>query len=119
MSQVTGINANDLQSQYLTLLTTQLRNQDPLAPTDSNSFITQLSQLSTVQGIQTLNASFNQVLKLQQLTQGSDLIGKTVQYNGQDGVTNGKVTGLTVDQGNILLQMANESIKLEQIQTIS
>lgn len=40
---------------FLTLMTAQLQNQDPLNPTDSNQFLNQLSELSTVEGISQLN----------------------------------------------------------------
>jgi len=44
-------------SDFLTLMTAQLQNQDPLDPTDSNQFLAQLSELSTVEGISQLNTS--------------------------------------------------------------
>src|SRR6185437_9860513 len=50
-----GLTMND----FLTLMTAQLKNQDPLNPTDSNQFLNQLSELSTVQGIAQLNGSMN------------------------------------------------------------
>ena len=37
----------------------QLKNQDPTSPVDSNNFLTQLAQLSEVQGINGLNTSFS------------------------------------------------------------
>ena len=42
---------------FLTLMTTQLKNQDPLNPTDSNQFLSQLAQLSTVSGITSMNTT--------------------------------------------------------------
>ena len=36
---------------FLTLMLAQLKNQDPTSPVDSNTFLTQLAQLSEVQGI--------------------------------------------------------------------
>jgi flagellar basal-body rod modification protein FlgD len=52
-SGVGGLTMND----FLTLMTAQLKNQDPLNPTDSNQFLSQLSELSTVEGISQLNTS--------------------------------------------------------------
>jgi flagellar basal-body rod modification protein FlgD len=52
-SGVGGLTMND----FLTLMTAQLQNQDPLNPTDSNQFLSQLSELSTVEGITQLNTS--------------------------------------------------------------
>lgn len=43
---------------FLTLMLAQLKNQDPTSPVDSNTFLTQLAQLSEVQGINSLNTNF-------------------------------------------------------------
>ena len=43
---------------FLTLMLAQLKNQDPTSPVDSNTFLSQLASLSTVQGITQLNTSF-------------------------------------------------------------
>lgn len=50
-------NATEIQDRFLTLLVTQLKNQDPLRPMDNAQITTQLSQISTVSGIDKLNAS--------------------------------------------------------------
>jgi flagellar basal-body rod modification protein FlgD len=42
---------------FLKLMSAQLKNQDPLNPTDSNQFLAQLAQLSTVSGINSMNAT--------------------------------------------------------------
>jgi flagellar basal-body rod modification protein FlgD len=66
---------------FLTLMTAQLKNQDPLKPTDSNEFLQQLSGLSTVEGISQLNTSLttlsNSMLSSQALTSAS-LVGKGI-----------------------------------------
>jgi flagellar basal-body rod modification protein FlgD len=68
-------------SDFLTLMTAQLQNQDPLNPTDSNEFLSQLSELSTVEGISELNTSMgtlsNSMLSSQALTSAS-LVGQNV-----------------------------------------
>src|ERR1700737_558332 len=44
---------------FLTLMLAQLKHQDPTSPVDANAFLTQLAQLSQVQGITQLNSSFS------------------------------------------------------------
>ena len=39
------------QKDFLTLMTTQLQNQDPFAPMENAEFIAQMAQFSTVTGI--------------------------------------------------------------------
>jgi flagellar basal-body rod modification protein FlgD len=56
----------------------QLKNQDPTSPIDSNTFLTQLAQLSEVQGITQLNTSFSTLsgsLSSSQALQASSLLG--------------------------------------------
>ncbi len=63
---------------FLTLMLAQLKNQDPTSPVDSNVFLTQLAQLSEVQGITQLNTSFTNLsnsLVGNQAMQASSLLG--------------------------------------------
>jgi flagellar basal-body rod modification protein FlgD len=63
---------------FLTLMLAQLQNQDPTSPIDSNTFLTQLAQLSEVQGITQLNTSFSGSLAASQTMQASSLLGHAV-----------------------------------------
>jgi flagellar basal-body rod modification protein FlgD len=68
---------------FLSLLTTQLQNQDPTAPLDTNQFTSQLVQFTSVQEQINTNATLGQLLtatQAQQLTQASSLVGKTVDF---------------------------------------
>ncbi|MCK9262151.1 MAG: flagellar hook assembly protein FlgD, partial [Azoarcus sp.] len=55
--------AADSQLQFLTLLTTQLQNQDPMSPMENAELTSQLAQLSTVEGIEKLNTLMTQLLE--------------------------------------------------------
>ncbi|EPX78046.1 flagellar hook assembly protein FlgD [Salipiger mucosus] len=70
---------------FLSLLTAQLQNQDPLEPTDSTKFVQQLAQLSQVeQSVQTNSNLENILSKLSASTSLSDvsLIDKSVEIRG-------------------------------------
>ncbi|MCK7595169.1 flagellar hook assembly protein FlgD [Pseudomarimonas salicorniae] len=72
------------QADFLRLMTEQLRNQDPLKPLDSNQFLGQLAQFSTVQGIQGLQSSFNSFASAQlddQALQAASLIDRTAMVS--------------------------------------
>ena len=60
-SSLTGSNAADLQSSFLTLLVAQLKNQDPTNPLQNNELTTQLAQISTVSGIEKLNTTLGSI----------------------------------------------------------
>ena len=67
---------------FLILLTTQLRNQDPLEPLDSNQFTEQLVQFSGVEQAIKTNAKLDQLIAQQgnnQLTAALGFIGKSVE----------------------------------------
>ena len=84
-SSITGNNAADLQSSFLTLLVAQLKNQDPTNPLQNNELTTQLAQISTVSGIEKLNTTLGSVsgqLTNNQSVQASALIGHGVMIPG-------------------------------------
>jgi flagellar basal-body rod modification protein FlgD len=69
---------------FLTLMLAQLKNQDPTSPVDSNTFLTQLAQLSEVQGITSLNTNFSALsssLTSNQALQASSLLGHQALVN--------------------------------------
>jgi flagellar basal-body rod modification protein FlgD len=71
-------------STFLTLLTTQLKNQDPSSPMDSNQFTTELVQFSSVEQQINTNSSLTQLIQLtqaSQIEQSSSMIGKPVTVN--------------------------------------
>jgi flagellar basal-body rod modification protein FlgD len=66
---------------FLTLLTTQLKNQDPLSPLDSNEFTAQLTQMTGVEQQLLTNDLLTSLLTAQQsqgMTGASNYIGKEV-----------------------------------------
>jgi len=75
------------QADFLRLLTEQLKNQDPLKPLQPNEFLGQLAQFSTVQGIQGLQASFDNLaggLENQQALQAAYLVGRDALVAGRN-----------------------------------
>jgi len=81
----TGLNNNF--DQFLTLLTTQLQNQDPLSPMDSTQFTNQLVSFSQVEQQIKSNDSLNKLLTMQTLNMtalGVSFIGRDVQVAGTD-----------------------------------
>jgi flagellar basal-body rod modification protein FlgD len=75
--QQLGSNFND----FLSLLTTQLQNQDPTSPMDANQFTSELVQFTGVQQEVATNTSLSQLIALQQtsqIEQSAGLVGKPV-----------------------------------------
>jgi len=53
------VTADGTEDRFLKLLVAQMRNQDPLNPMDNAQVTTQMAQISTVRGIETLNDSMS------------------------------------------------------------
>ncbi|HKT17913.1 MAG TPA: flagellar hook capping FlgD N-terminal domain-containing protein [Stellaceae bacterium] len=70
---------------FLTLLTTQLQNQDPLSPVDTSQFTQQLVGFSEVEQQINTNKNLQQLIQLQTSNEAiaaTPLVGQTIQYSG-------------------------------------
>ncbi|MCC2681365.1 MAG: Flagellar hook capping protein [Nitrosospira multiformis] len=75
----------DLQDRFLKLLVTQMKNQDPLNPLDNAQVTTQLAQISTVNGVERLNATIRTIadsFTAGQSLQAAGMIGREVLVPG-------------------------------------
>ena len=83
-------------TEFLQLLTTQLQNQDPLSPMDTNQFTQQLVMFAQVEQQMKSNNSLSTLVTLQQsaqATQALALVGATVVVNGSaENLSNGQAT---------------------------
>jgi flagellar basal-body rod modification protein FlgD len=73
---------------FLTLMSTQLNNQDPLKPLDSTAFVAQLAQFGTVSGIQSMQASLATLagsMRASQALSGATLVGHAILAPGSQG----------------------------------
>lgn len=92
-SSASGTSVQAIQDRFLTLLVTQLKNQDPLNPMDNAQMTTQLAQISTVTGISDLNKSVQNLLSSNmdtQTLQAAALMDRNVLAAG---------TGMNLSQG--------------------
>lgn len=88
--------SEDLSSNFMTLLTTQLQNQDPTKPMENAELTSQLAQINTVSGIEELNTTMTAItgqISTGQSLQATLLVGKGVLIEGdrilvgEEGVT--------------------------------
>src|ERR1700676_3049489 len=82
--------AGNFQS-FLTLLTTQLQNQNPLDPLDTNQFTQQLVQFAGVEQQLKTNDSLSTLVSLQQTAQSTQALG----FVGKTAVVDGSTAALT------------------------
>lgn len=77
--------SDDIKGNFLTLLITQMKNQDPTNPMQNNELTSQLAQISTVEGIETLNKTVNNIvgqIDQSQALRASSLVGRGVMVSG-------------------------------------
>ena len=89
----TDTRANDElgQTEFLELMTAQLKYQDPLKPMENGDFLGQMAQFGTVSGINELNTTFNSMsasFQSNQALQASTLVGRRVMVPSQSGFLN-------------------------------
>jgi flagellar basal-body rod modification protein FlgD len=75
---------------FMSLLVSQLRNQDPSSPMDTNEMIAQTTQLAMMEKVTAMTTTGEENFSLQMRMASASLIGKQVSYEGPDGAT---VTG--------------------------
>ena len=76
---------------FMHLLVTQLRNQDPSSPMDTNQMISQTTELAMMEQLTTMAGLDEENFSLQMRTSAAALIGRTVSYSSPDGTD---VTGI-------------------------
>jgi flagellar basal-body rod modification protein FlgD len=72
-------------NRFLTLLITQLENQDPLDPMDASEFTSQLVEFASVEQQISANSNLEKLLNLTQTSQVADMvsfIGNEIEYTG-------------------------------------
>jgi len=82
----------DVQDRFMTLLVTQMKNQDPLNPMDNAQVTSQMAQLATVTGIDKLNdtmAALISSVQVGQSYQATSMIGHNVLVSGNTVSTEG------------------------------
>lgn len=111
--------SNELgKNDFLKLLVAQMNNQNPLEPQDNTEFVAQLAQFSSVEGIDNLNNTVDDMaseLRSSQALQASSLVGQSVvvpsnQYGFlQSGDLIASYSDIPATTMNVSLQVKNKS----------
>jgi len=118
--EAAGFNAAVGQQQFLNLLVTQLQYQDPLQPVDQQDFISQLAQFSVLDGVERLNGHFDELVKVQTLSQGAGLVGHLIEYASPSsgGMASGRVEQAQFVDGRLTISVNGEQVAIDSIQAI-
>ena len=90
---------------FLTLLTTQLKNQDPMSPLDTNQFTQQLVQFAGVEQQLKTNDQLTTLVSLQKTAQSTQALG----FVGKNAMVDGSTTTMTNGAANWILGVKTNS----------
>ena len=105
------------QDAFLKLLICQMQNQDPLNPMDNTEYVSQLAQFTSLEQMQEMNSTMEDMNTTYNNTQATGMIGKTVKYTSSDdsSVKTGIVSGVTFDDGEAKLKIGSDTVSLDEV----
>jgi flagellar basal-body rod modification protein FlgD len=100
---------------------TQLQQQDPLNPSDSNQLLTQMSQISTLQSNTVMADNLKSLTLQQSIGAAGNLIGKSIQGLDEQGDTvTGMVTSVRVENRKVFLELdSSHTLPMENLTNVS
>ncbi|HHY16933.1 MAG TPA: flagellar biosynthesis protein FlgD [Firmicutes bacterium] len=114
--------AEPLQDQFMEILLTQLKYQDPMDPVKETEFLAQMAQFTAATQMQNLNTSVswlcsyvieNQLGK--SLIEAAHLIGKEFKAHTPDGSVAGVVEGAGFSSGRLVIYCGEHEIPIENL----
>ena len=108
------------QNQFLTMLTAQLKNQDPTNPMDNAQITSQMAQLSTVDGVNQMNSTLQALTDSMQTSSAASLIGHGVLVPGSGlSLSSSQATGgITLTQPADNVNVTIKDSKGNTVQTL-
>ncbi len=92
---------------FLTLLVTQLKNQDPTEPTDSGEFLAQLASFSGVEQQLQTNEKLAELVQANLVNQAANITGHTI--SSADGSQRGVVVSVTLTNNGLIAKLDDGS----------
>ncbi|MDR7444880.1 MAG: flagellar hook assembly protein FlgD [Armatimonadota bacterium] len=101
---------------FLRLLVTQLRNQNPLKPMDDREFIAQLAQFSALEQMHNVSQAVQELRWRQEAATAVQLVGRRVTVQKPDGTAEeGVVAGVRRREDRFVLLVGGEEYTLDQL----
>ncbi|PCJ61886.1 MAG: hypothetical protein COA79_06215 [Planctomycetota bacterium] len=109
-----GQEKDNKESDFMTLLVTQLQNQDPLNPVTNEDFIAQLAQLESLDETRNIARSMAKMFQAQEFSSAATMIGKTVtgftvNAEGETKEVKGIVRSISQIDGNVKVNITKEN----------
>ncbi len=107
------------QKEFMKLLVAELSNQDPLKPMENQQFVQQLASLQQLESSAALTDGIRDLVRLQQLSSASSLLGReVVGVDADGGFVSGKVERVATEGNQIVLVVNGQSVPLSGISEV-
>ena len=104
------------EADFLTLLVTQLKTQDPTKPMDDKAFIGQMAQFTSLKQMSSVADNLKNFTKEFDFTKSVSLVGKDVVWTDEMGnMSEGKVASVLMKDGFSYLKVNNQTVSLKEI----
>lgn len=101
----TGSSSTTTYDNFLKLLLTQMKNQDPTEPMKSTEYMAQLATFSQVEQAVKGNAKLDALLASSSLSQADGVIGRTV--TSADGTISGQVASVMITSEGAVARLSD------------
>ena len=93
---------------FINMMITQLKNQDPLQPTSNSDLLQQMSEIGQLQSQDQLQTSLQNMVLQNQIGAASNFIGKSIQgMDANNKTISGTVNSVHVESGGVNLVLDN------------
>lgn len=111
------------QADYMKLFMQELTYQDPLKPVDNREFMAQMAQFSALQQAVTTNDKLDQLISINYVNRGINLLGKKVRVSGAEGYHDVEAIRFSEEQPEVRVVLENaetgEWITLDKVTEIT
>lgn len=118
-SQTASGRAKISQKEFMKLLVAELTNQDPLNPMENQQFVQQLASLQTLESTAALTDGIRDLVRLQQLSSASALLGRqVVGLDANGGFVSGKVERVATEGNQVMVVVDGQAVPLSGISEV-
>lgn len=101
---------------FMQLLVTQMKNQDPSSPLDTNEMMAQTTQLAMMEQLTALADTFTENFALSMRQAAAALVGQHASYVDADGVTKtGLVSKVSFEEGVPTVTIGDKAVPLDAV----
>ena len=105
---------------FLQLLVTQLTNQDPSSPMDTNQMMTQTTQLASMQQLTAMASTSRESFSLQMRSSAAALVGHQVSYVNSAGTVSAGVVSSVSYAGTVpMITIGKDVVALDSVSSVT